>query len=381
MGKLIGTAVAGFLMLSAPCIAELPPDRGDQVTELPALKPHWLWVNDPSIPSMLGGKSHLIDGDTGQYLGVLATGYSIENITIPRDYSRIYAAETYYSRGTRGERTDVVSIYDSKKLTFIDEIVIPSKRASGAPTPWYGVLTDDQAFMLVFNLTPATSLSVVDLVKRSFIGEIEIPGCSFALPAKIRTIASICGDGRLMLTKLKEDGTVDAQTKTKEFFDPSIDPININAVRYGDSYLFVSTEGVLHQADFSGDKVIHSKPWSLISDEERLAKWRIGGLQHLAIHEATGRLYALVLQGDRKQRKDPCLAIWVYDVRTRKRVSKIDLKEPALSIQVTQDDAPILVTASYGSPDVQVYDGLSGLHRRTVAGVGLTPSIVQTIPR
>ena len=175
--------VAAFLLVSSTCIAELAPESRNRVEQLPAPNPHWVWVNDVSVYSMPDGKSHLIDGDSGRYLGVINTGYGFLNLTIPAEYDRIYAAETYYSRGTRGERTDLVSIYDPGTLSFIDEIVIPAKRASTVPTLWNAVLTDDQSFMLVFNLTPASSLSVVDLAKRSFAGEIAIPGCGLALPA------------------------------------------------------------------------------------------------------------------------------------------------------------------------------------------------------
>ena len=45
----------------------------------------------------------------------------------------IYITETFHSRGTRGERTDVLTIYDKANLQPIGEVVIPPKRASQMP--------------------------------------------------------------------------------------------------------------------------------------------------------------------------------------------------------------------------------------------------------
>ena len=54
--------------------------------------------------------AHLIDGDTGRYLGMLSTGVSFAHVVLPRDGQFIYSPETYFSRGIRGIRTDVVTI-------------------------------------------------------------------------------------------------------------------------------------------------------------------------------------------------------------------------------------------------------------------------------
>ena len=371
--------VAALLLVSYTCLAELAPEPRNRVERLPEPNPHWVWVNDVSVYSMPDGKSHLIDGDSGRYLGVVNSGYGFLNLTLPVDYERIYAVETYYSRGTRGQRTDLVSIYDPETLSFIDEIVIPAKRASTIPTLWNAVLTDDQSFMVVFNLTPATSLTVVDLARLSFAGEIAIPGCGFALPAGDRRVASICGDGTLMLTVLAPDGTLEARSKSEAFFDPHVDPVTEKPVRYGGGYLFVTVEGMLHQVDVSRETVRFSEPWSLVGDAERRQSWRVGGLQHLAVHEGTGRLYALMLQGDRERHKDSGVEIWVWDLMSRHRVQRIVLQEVADSIQVSPDEAPLLFTVSLGSQSLQIYDALRGEHLRSVPEIGQTPSILQTI--
>ena len=145
--------------------------------------PHWVWIYDMAASSMPDGRAYLYDGDTARLLGMLNTGYSFNALNIPGHYREVYSAETYYARTTRGERTDVVSIYDPFKLSFVAEIEIPPKRASTLPRLADSALTDDDRFMAVFNLTPAASLSIVDLEQRRFAGEVMTPGCAMAYGA------------------------------------------------------------------------------------------------------------------------------------------------------------------------------------------------------
>jgi methylamine dehydrogenase heavy chain len=73
--------------------------------------------------------------------------------TVP-DFATIYSPETYYARGTRGRRTDVLSFYDVATLSPIDEVKIPPKRGSGATHRTYSGRSDDGRFVYVFNMTP-----------------------------------------------------------------------------------------------------------------------------------------------------------------------------------------------------------------------------------
>ncbi len=110
---LIGALLAGAAQ------AELPPDttHGMQSATLAVPAPkHWVWVNDFVFPHMADGMAYLIDGDTGRYLGTLSTGYGFEHLLLSRDGKLIYSPETYFSRGTRGKRTDVVTLYDPATL-------------------------------------------------------------------------------------------------------------------------------------------------------------------------------------------------------------------------------------------------------------------------
>ena len=124
------------ISLAGSAYADLPSDTesGPQMATLQVPPPkHWVWVNDFVFPHMADGMAYLIDGDSGRYLGTLSTGYGFARVVLPRDGKLIYSPETYFSRGTRGKRTDVVTMYDPGTLKPVGEIPIPAKRSSNMP--------------------------------------------------------------------------------------------------------------------------------------------------------------------------------------------------------------------------------------------------------
>lgn len=375
--KALVFCVASLVMASISW-AELKPETVGNIFSLPAEPgPHWVWVNDMVFDYMADGRSYLIDGDTGHFLGMLSTGYSFTALTLPSDYAEIYSAETHYSRTTRGDRTDIVAIYDPASLSVLGEVVIPPKRQSTIPNLYTATLTDDNRFMAIFNMTPAISLSIVDLVKRRFVGEISTPGCSLVYPSGDRQFSLLCSNGALMTLTLNEEGQEASKEQSEPFFDPLTDPVTEKAIRYGETWLFVSFAGLVHPVDVSGDAPLFGKPWSLLSDAERNDSWRIGGFQHLAVHQSSGRLYSIMHRGGPYSRKDSGRDIWVYEVPGKKRVKKIKTDRPTGLIQVTQDDAPLLFTAAVEENVLHVYDADSGAYLRSVE-VGYTPSGLQT---
>jgi methylamine dehydrogenase heavy chain len=314
--------------------------------------------------------------------------------------------ETHYSRGSRGERVDVLTVYDAASLAPVAEVVLPPRRAINALPTANAALSDDERFAAVFNSVPGTSLSIVDLERRALGAEVSTPGCSLAYAAGPRRFALLCGDGSLLLVTLDAEGRELAKTRSRPFFDPDADPVTEKAVRVGDEWLFVSFEGRVLPVDVSGGEARFGEPWSLLDDADRAGSWRIGGSQHLAIHAATRRLYSLVHQGGADTHKDPGSELWVYDLATRARVSRVTLRNPGLTflgepielggggrlwgwlldtvlgaaidfVAVTQDAEPLLVTASGFSGGLALYDARTGEFLRRVYSGNLTTVALQ----
>ena len=358
----------------------LSKDVYGKVESLPErLHPHWVWVADFAGSAMPDGRAYLYDGDTGRMLGMLNTGYSFNALNIPKHYREVYSAETYYSRTTRGERTDLVSVYDPFKLSPVAEVEIPPKRASTIPRLADSALTDDDRFLSVFNLTPAASLSIVDVVERKFTAEIMTPGCAMTYAAGDRRFFALCGDGSLMMVTLTDAGGQAAIEKSAPFFDAHKDPILETGARLGETWLFVSVLGKIHFVDLAGEQPAFPEPWSFLTAAEREANWRAGGMQPLALHEATQRLYLLMRQGDFFSYESPGPEIWVYDLKTRKQVGKIKTRQPSLSIAVSQDEAPLLYAITEKLNQLDIYDG-AGQYLRSVPELGIMAALIQPPP-
>jgi methylamine dehydrogenase heavy chain len=368
--------------------------------------PHWATASDPLLE-----RSAIIDLDNDRLLGVVDGGWGFTIPVFSRDASEIYVPETHYSRRSRGVRTDVVTFYDLETLTPQAEVEIPPKRASNTLPMANAALSDDGRLLAVFNMNPSTSLSIVDVVERRFVGEIGTPGCSLVYAAGTRRFLMLCADGSLLTVRLDDDGRLRSKQRSAPFFDPEQDPVTEKAVRDGERWLFASFEGWIHAVDFSGPEPRVAEPWSLLDDADRADSWRIGGSQHLAIHRASNRLYSLVHQGGVDSHKDPGSELWVYDLATRKRIQRIELKSPGLTylgvsmefgsswiwpfnqlydallsqaselgvanIAVTQDDEPLLVAGSDFSGSLALYDALTGRFLRRVTTGNLTTVGVQ----
>jgi methylamine dehydrogenase heavy chain len=380
--KLVAAASALVLAALAPghAGATLPSDLdkppGSATLEVPPPK-HWVWVNDFVFPHMSDGLAHLVNADTGKYLGMLSTGYSAR-IVLPRDGRVIYSPETYFSRGTRGVRTDVVSIYDSATLSVTGEIAIPPKRASNSPNIGNSILTDDDRFLVIYNFTPAQSLTVVDTTKRSFAGEIETPGCALAYPTGARSFFSMCADGSLLTTEVDESGKVAKQSRSAVLFDVDHDPVTERPARIGDTWYFVTYAGRIYPVHFGKSGPELAERWWLSTKAERTAGWRPGGIQQIAIHRGSNRLYAIVHQGGPGTHKDPGKTLWIYDLQTRKRVQAMTLRHLATSVELSKDEHPLLYTVFADSSILDVYDPVSGQLLRSIPSVGTTPTILVT---
>jgi methylamine dehydrogenase heavy chain len=394
------------LLLAAVGRADVPTEAPGKVETLSApFSPHWVWVADLVLERVA-----LIDLDSGRFLGLVNGGYGIISPLFPRNRPEMYVPASYYARRTRGPRTDLLEFYDVPTLSPTAEVTLPAKRAIDAVSQGHQALSDDDRFAALFNWTPRTSLSIVDVEKRAFTSEIDIPGCSLAYAAGPRRFFGLCADGSAVVVRLDEEGREAGKERTAPFFDPRKDPITEKGVRYGDQWIFASFDGWAYSVDVSGEQLRFGEKWSMIDDGDRRESWRIGGLQHLAVHQPSGRLYSLVHRGGADTHKEAGEEIWVYDLATRKRIQRIELRNPGLTvygfplefgrdwmppfnhtsdwlldtfapaavthIEVTRDQQPRLVTASQFSGSLGVYDALSGEWIGRVGPTGWTTDLL-----
>ncbi len=359
----------------------LSKDIFGKVASLPETPhPHWVWIYDIAASSMPDGRAYLYDGNSARLLGMLNTGYSFNALNIPSHYREVYSAETYYARTTRGARADVVSIYDPFTLLPVTEIAIPAKRVSTLPRLADSALTDDDRFMAVFNLTPAASLSIVDLTQRRFAGEVMIPGCAMAYGAGDRRFFALCSDGTLLLIDLTEEGGQATSQRSEPFFNALEDPILETGARQGNVWYFMSVLGKVHPVEIAAGGPDFPDTWWYLDEQDRDNNWRIGGIQAVALHKATEQLYLLMHQGDFYSYEAPGPEIWVYDLATRARLKKIRTRHPSISIAVSQDDSPLLYTITEDLKRLEIYDAINGEYLRSAGELGITPFLIEPLP-
>ena len=343
---LCSAAASGELNVETLSVAKLAPPT-----------PHRIYLADVAISHIVDGRLHVIDGDSFKYLGVIPTGYAGQ-VALSPDRRELYVATTYFSRLSRGERTDVVEIHDPLTLEYRSEIVIPARRAQALPYEGIIRTSRDGRWLFVQNATPATSISVVDLKARKFVAEVPNPGCWIVLPSQTaeNRFATLCGDGTLQTVSLNDDGSLKSRSKSARFFDPDEDPVFVHSAAIGDRHYFVSFKGLVHAVDLSDETPQFETPWSLVGKEDARQAWRPGGYQLFAIHKTSQRMFvAMHKRGAEGSHKNPADEIWIVDLAAKKRIVRLP-GNAAVALAVSQTAAPRLFALDGMKMGIAVFD-------------------------
>lgn len=370
------TTLALGMALAGGAQAELPAEELGQVTLPFPPEPHRAYVVDVEFENMIATRVTVIDPDNKRMLGMLSTG-GMAPMVPSRDQKRLYTADTYWSRYVRGTRTDMLTAWDSSTLSPLWEVEIPPKRANSITERYALTTSSDDRFVYIYNFTPSTSVTVVDVQARKAVNEIAISGCILNYPVGARRFASLCGDGSLQVLTLDDNGKEVSRHQTP-MFDPNQVKMVERAVAKGDTYYFTTTEGVVHPVDLSGDKPKFLPTWSLVSEDEKKAGWAPGGWQMMALAPQLDRLYVLMHPDHQPLMwEDPSTIVWVYDLKTRKKIGTLEAPGLMWSLHATSDANPLLLGTTV-TGDMEVFDLKSGKHTGTVEKVAKTPTLIQS---
>jgi methylamine dehydrogenase heavy chain len=256
-----------------------------------------------------------------------------------------------------------------ENLDRLAEIEIPKKRAAIVVNKSAMAITESGKFLLVFNLTPATSVTVIDLDERRVVSELPTPGCSLVYPTRNHDFFMLCGDGAMFMLSLDDSGTVVTQSKSEPFIDIDDDPLSEKASMVDGVWQFISFKGDVQPIGGPGEP---GERWSLTSDAERADNWRPAGW-HWTAGYPDGLLWVgMTPNGYDGSHKDPATEVWLFQTEKQERLKRLPLRVPGLSIDVTLEDQPrLLVVNVEGALDV--YDGHSGEYQRTIYDLGASP--------
>lgn len=370
------TAVALSLVAGVMAQASPPPLPAEHlaVEKLPPKTPHWIYVFDASFDNEIDQRVHLYDGDTHRRLGQIDAGF-MPGINLSPDGTKSVVATTYFARGSRGTRTDVVEFTDNATLSPLGEIILPNKRAMTAPTLFNVAYSEDGHFVYASYVTPAASFGVLDPANNKVLGEIDTAGCVLVIPSGPNRVSSLCESGRLLTVTLDADGHEASRSMSEPFFDADADPVFVQGIPLDKGYAFLSFLGEVHAIDLSGAQPAFAPVWSLVTPAEK-GHWRLGGTQVGAIHRQLGRLYVPMHRGGEGSHKVGGTEIWVFDLATHKRLARWPVRAAGLgsvfAVQVSQDAAPLLFAATANS-DVVIYDALTGGVKHVEKHLGQTP--------
>ena len=361
----------------------LPIEKTGIVEKLPSTYPEsWFLVHEASFFAMSDGKVYVIDTDGNtlpeQVKGTFNLAF-MANLAQSAKRSELYAAETFHTRGNRGDRFDVITIWDQATLDVLGEVMLPKpERFMGMPQRYTMLVLNDDNWLALTNFGPATSVTLVDLNTREIINQIPTPGCVFTYPTGKRGFSSLCADGRFMSTELDAKGQVVNQVRTESFFSSDDSPIYDHAALVGDTLYFPSIAGLMFPVDVSGTVAKVGEPWNLVPEAERAEKWAPGGLG-LFDKDDQGRLY-IIMHPDAKdgsyQGGGP--EVWVFDPKKKARIKRIPLKAWGLSLGVSRGDKPRLMVVNPTDMSLEMYNPETGEFIKTISGFGeMTPLSVR----
>ena len=347
---------SSFTAIASEFPAPLPADSTLKVETLPAKYPTgWAFLNyagDRIELRNVGGDSREVKGAIagarfGDPAGARQRG--------PRSTSPIRSGRAVCA--VRGPTSSPFTI--PQTMNLVDEIVLPgAKRALITAMEGLLAFTDDQRMALVFDFTPASSVTVVDLVKRQVLGEIEIPGCSLVYPSGNRGFSTLCSSGTLLTIRLDATARPRAAASPRPSIPSIRDPLFTASAASGGVRYFPSLHGRVQPIDMTSDDVKILPDWPLSTAAEQAEQWRPSGWQVIASDEQK-LLYVLMQAAcaGRDPQGSGQRGMGLSTLSSKSRVKRMRLVRPGSSISLTHAAEPLLLVQA--GERLDVYDPLT----------------------
>lgn len=351
----------GLTLASSMAIAQLPAEQ-ISVESMQDPGPNW-------FISKSGNGARVFDAESGEMQGLLSLSDWTPAVTKWHPRREFYAAESYFSRGVHGERTDLVAIYDYPNLAPVAEVIIPNHMAR-LPVRGHLALLNNGRHLVVHNMNPGHSVSIVDVQDRVFVYEISTPGCAVNLAVAQNDFLQICGDGTLQLIQLDLSGFESNRVRSDVFFDVQADAVFDRAASTAEGWVLVTHSGKLVEVSTDDTEINIGEEWEI--PEATAEGWRPGGRTEIhSVHHATGLLYIAMHEGGIDTHHDRGTEIWVVNMNTQRLLHRLKMEKPVNTLMVTQEtNAKLIVSALEGNIDV--YDAFSFKLERSIVAPGAT---------
>ncbi|KKM80986.1 hypothetical protein LCGC14_1334310, partial [marine sediment metagenome] len=158
--KMVCCLVVASSLIAASANARLPNETvGSTTLSLP--DDHRSYMVDFEFNNMVSTRVVVIDPDKQKYLGMIPTGHAAPAV-LSKDRKTIFTADFFFTRYVRGERTDVLTAWDSQTLSPKWELELTSERAFTLTERFSLATSADDKFVYIYNFTPSTSVTIID---------------------------------------------------------------------------------------------------------------------------------------------------------------------------------------------------------------------------
>lgn len=368
----VALVVAAAGAFTGPVMAENVIAEAEEaaVSTISPPKANWFYVRG----GWGSAGSSIFDAGTGKMVGMVSTSRD-SDLAIDPDGKFYYVAETMWTKVNRGTRMDFISVYDSTSLKLVGEIPTPGRLIIGGFNTNF-VLSDDGKTAYDYNFDPASSVNVIDMVKRKFVRAIELPGCASLIPNPGVGFSALCADGTLATVAVK--GASQDITRSAEFFDAAADPIfsNVAYDRKKKLAVMLSYTGQVRTVAMGAAPAV-SAPFSIqeaggmrAADVKPLdVAWYPGGMQPMALHRPSGTVWVLMHKGEYWSHKEGAEEIWGLDLATKKLVKRIPVEGHPRNIEITQDDAAMIMVNGMDNNAV-IIDSKTGEVKHEIENAG-----------
>ena len=330
-----------------------------------------------------------------------------------RTTARSTCRRRYYSRGgTRRAHRRRDGLRRASTLRPSPRSSSRRSAPSTSPATRRAPSSDDGRFVAVFNLTPATSLSIVDVRARRFVGrgpDARLqPGVRRGPAALLHAVRRRRGArGERSTTAGRR--SVAAQRRASSIRRRIPSPRRRSGAATSGSSS--RSTAWCTRSTCPARRSRFGEPWSLFDDADRAASWRIGGGSTLAVHarRPDGSTRSCTRAAPTRTRR-PARRCGCTTSRATQRVQRIAMLNPLVELHracrrpsiatarrprraagsstrccrtraserilVTQDAHPVLVASASLPPTVTVHDALTGAVLREVSEPGIAASLL-----
>ena len=281
----------------------------------------------PLLYSTDGQRVLLTDAGTLKWQATLGFPGWRGQYVLPKTKDLAYLTTSVWGYGEgklQGKRTSFVEIWNVPTASPTGvRIEVPPRLAITGPIQAMAGLSADEKFLFLQNATPATSVTVVDLVANKFAGEIPIPGCFGVYPSVTtpNKFMALCGDGKIVTAIVDAKGKSAKIERSGPIFDADEDPLFMSSVHDGDAFFFISYHGSVYEVNSSGPTATLAQKYSIVDGTE--GGCRPTGEQVLAYAPEGKVMFVLMIPDAREGDQDSFgKEVWAVDVRERRVLSR-----------------------------------------------------------